>query len=269
MFCLRRTALSRLSFPQPAAVASNIDVLSRSICTSILTATSNRNQAFKRKPLLLSNSVDKGRRKLGPRVQVMSLITINHSIVEALKKHKVIPDVIDEFTPSVFLQAEFPSGSEVQLGNTLKKEDTQSIPKITITPSNDTYSSTPATYTLCMTDPDAPSASNPKNSEFLHWLITDIKPETGVIDIDDTKELMKWMGPAPPAKTGKHRYVLLFFKNHNGKERLPEVEERKHWGLRGEDGNRRGARDFARKHGLTLVGVNFFFVQNEDQGDGN
>ncbi|KAF3928050.1 hypothetical protein AA313_de0201947 [Arthrobotrys entomopaga] len=170
--------------------------------------------------------------------------------------------VIDEFQPSVFLEAEFPSGQAIQLGNTLKIKDTQDQPKITITPGAASFESEDAKYTLCLTDPDATSRNNPKWSEFCHWLVTDIKPQSGTLNLDEAKHLIEFMGPAPPEKTGKHRYVLLFFKN--GKEHLKAPEGRKKWGFENEE-PRVGARHYAKKHDLSLVGANFFFCQNEEQ----
>ncbi|KAF3919764.1 hypothetical protein ABW20_dc0108351 [Dactylellina cionopaga] len=192
----------------------------------------------------------------------MPLVTINQSIIEKLKKEGVIPDVIDEFPPTVFLQAEFPSGEEVQLGNTLKVKDTQEPPKIIITPGETSYNSEDARYTLCLTDPDAASRDDPKWAEFCHWLVTDIKPQLGPLDLKEAKELVEFMGPAPPEKTGKHRYILLFFKN--GKEQLKKPDGRKKWGFEDQD-PRIGARYYAKKYDLTLLGANFFFCQNEKQ----
>lgn len=83
----------------------------------------------------------------------MTLITINNSILEALKKSKVIPEVIDDFIPSSFIQAEFSKGKQAQLGNTLKKDDTQTVPKISITsePGLNDVEEEGTSYTLCMT----------------------------------------------------------------------------------------------------------------------
>lgn len=59
------------------------------------------------------------------------------------------------------------------------------------------------------------------------------------------------MGPAPPPKTGKHRYVLLFFRNIKGKK-LDKPTDRKQWGYKSDE--RIGARYWAEKNGLKLVG---------------
>nr|QNM36891.1 MOTHER OF FT AND TFL1 [Litchi chinensis] len=66
-------------------------------------------------------------------------------------------------------------------------------------------------YTLVMVDPDAPSPSEPKYREWLHWIVVDI-PEGS--DATQGKELVPYMGPRPP--TGIHRYVFVLFKQKNG-----------------------------------------------------
>ncbi|KAK6505576.1 hypothetical protein TWF481_007469 [Arthrobotrys musiformis] len=189
-------------------------------------------------------------------------ITLDGSIIDRLKNDEVIPDVIDNFTPSFFLRAEFPSGKEIQLGNTLTQSSTQEQPHIIVTPDDTSPQSDDARYTLCLTDPDAASRSNPKWAEFCHWLVTDIKLSSGPLNLKSARELVEYMGPAPPAKTGKHRYVLLLFKNGNLE---PEkLDGRKKWGFEDQE-PRVGAKYYARKYGLELVGANFFLCQNEKQ----
>ncbi|TGJ66906.1 hypothetical protein EYR41_008497 [Orbilia oligospora] len=200
-----------------------------------------------------------------PKIQRMTLITMNQSLIDRLKNDGVIPDVIDEFTPSVFVQAEFPSGKEIQLGNTLKVAATQEQPKVIVTPDDVSSESEDTRYTLCLTDPDAASRDNPKWAEFCHWLVTGIqRPSSGPLDFKNSKELLEYMGPAPPEKTGKHRYVLLLFKN--GKKEPQKLDGRKKWGFEDHE-PRVGARHYAKKYNLELVGANFFLCQNEKQDD--
>ena len=56
-------------------------------------------------------------------------------------------------------------------------------------------------YTLIMHDPDA------VNGNRVHWLVTNIKN-----NINNSKALLPYVGPAPPAKTGKHRYIFELYK---------------------------------------------------------
>jgi phosphatidylethanolamine-binding protein (PEBP) family uncharacterized protein len=56
-------------------------------------------------------------------------------------------------------------------------------------------------YTLVMYDPDA------VNGTHVHWLVTNIEN-----NINNGKILLSYKGPAPPAKTGKHRYIFELYK---------------------------------------------------------
>jgi len=162
------------------------------------------------------------------------------------------------------------SNKEVSLGNTLKPEDVQERPVVQITPEDADES---LTYTIVLTDPDAPSRGDPKWSEFCHWIVTDVtlRPlealasaktqEEASIDLSSNPEVVEYMGPAPPAKTGKHRYVFLLYRNGPSKK-LEAPSERKRWG---HEGYRKGAREFADKYGLSLVGANFFYAQDSKQ----
>ncbi|KAF3169103.1 hypothetical protein TWF788_010720 [Orbilia oligospora] len=138
-------------------------------------------------------------------------------------------------------------------------------PKVIVTPDNVSSESEDARYTLCLTDPDAASRDNPKWAEFCHWLVTGIQlPSSGPLDFKNSKELLEYMGPAPPENTGKHRYVLLLFKN--GKKEPHKLDGRKKWGFEDHE-PRVGARHYAKKYDLELVGANFFLCQNEKQDD--
>jgi phosphatidylethanolamine-binding protein (PEBP) family uncharacterized protein len=56
-------------------------------------------------------------------------------------------------------------------------------------------------YTLILYDPDA------VNGTHVHWIATNIKN-----NINNSKALLPYQGPAPPAKTGKHRYMFELYK---------------------------------------------------------
>lgn len=196
----------------------------------------------------------------------MPLVTINQSIIEIFKKHEIIPDVIDEFHPTTLISISYPHGHSVNLGNTLSPGDTKEKPHVQITPEPEHES---AKYTLVMTDPDAPSREDPKWSEFCHWISSDIElPSVEFIASSEDfeasaakgkKEIIEYMGPAPPDKTGKHRYVFLLYRHGSDTKDLIGPKERKNWGT---GKPRHGVRQWARGHDLTLVGANFFFAEH-------
>lgn len=159
------------------------------------------------------------------------------------------------------LSIAFLTNKEVSLGNTLKPEDAQEQPILQIMPESEDESKT---YTIVLTDPDAPSRKDAKWSEFCHWIVTDVKlpsleaitasatAESMSIDFSRSRELVKYMGPAPPEKTGKHRYVFLLYRNPSSGGKLEGPSERKRWG---NDEPRTGVRQWAEKFGLELVGM--------------
>ena len=77
----------------------------------------------------------------------------------------------------------------------LKPSETQVEPKIKYDFDSNNL------YTLIMHDPDA------VNGNRVHWLVTNINK-----NINNGKTLLPYVGPAPPAKTGKHRYMFELYK---------------------------------------------------------
>jgi hypothetical protein len=87
-----------------------------------------------------------------------------------LKKADIIDDIVDDFEPKCFVapiydkkEKEYP----VALGNTLKPSKARDSPSLKIyCPELQATSG----LTIILTDPDAPSRSNPKWSEMCHWI---------------------------------------------------------------------------------------------------
>lgn len=191
---------------------------------------------------------------------------------------------------------------EVAMGNTLKVSQTQELPEFHVTfnaesgfeatmftvgtetssssdnkPSQRTVQGASdafelGTYTLAITDPDAPSYTDKEYSEYLHYLVTGLKPKTpsqddpssyfaARLNVEDGNTLVPYMGPAPPPKTGKHRYVCVVLRETKGTPTKFEGD-RPRWG---HDKPTKGLDQFAKKHGLVPVAVNFFYAQNEEQ----
>ncbi|CAN6601326.1 carboxypeptidase Y inhibitor [Trichomonascus vanleenenianus] len=196
----------------------------------------------------------------------MPLVTIASNISEALKKHEVVPDVVDEFEQGGLLTIAYDhKKTEVAMGNLLKPAETQKRPAVNLTFNED--SAAESTYTLVLTDPDAPTKGDKKWSEYAHYIVSGIKPPSsgtgvGAVDFDKAHELLPYMGPAPPPKTGKHRYVFILYKEPANGTPKSFGGDRPNWGT-GVPGS--GARDWAKKHHLTPVAINFFYAQNPEQ----
>ncbi|KAL8860108.1 MAG: hypothetical protein Q9178_003372 [Gyalolechia marmorata] len=243
------------------------------------------------------------------------------NIRKNLKKAEVIPDVLDDFTPSFSLNITYPkSGFTVNLGNNIPPSAVSSSPDVATHKLNDnsaevvsihihaintynnnnndentlptpTLQDTNTTYTLALTDPDATSHANPTMAEMCHWILTGINtgntsldlksalqadtfqfsknelksPQISTSNNNKPNELMSYYPPAPPPKTGYHRYIFVLLAPKTDPEAfgdLKKPKERSHWGY-GKVG--KGLRDWAEDNGLTPVGANFFYAKNKKQ----
>lgn len=155
--------------------------------------------------------------------------------LEELQRNKVINDVIPystAFGPEVFFSVVW-EDNDIEVpkpGLTLDRGLTVKQPKIKIHPLFN-----PAgdfTYTLVVTDPDAPSREDPKFREFRHWVVSigltlsfsvdynrfPVKvsglklPTVHASDVLGTyvttsgNTITPWYPPEPPAGSGPHRY---------------------------------------------------------------
>lgn len=188
------------------------------------------------------------------------------SIHDALRYSSVISDVLDDFEPTHFLSVTYPKSHEsVHLGNDIPVESVSSRPSFEfhdMSGAGGLPGSSNKTFTLVLTDPDAKSRNNPKWSEMCHWIVTNLTaPITVDVEVSKKGELVKYLPPTPPPKTGKHRYVFVLLEGQEGRDLSPP-KARRHWGY---GKVRKGIRDWAEESGLNVVGANFFYAQNEKQ----
>jgi len=177
------------------------------------------------------------------------------SKIEALETHKVIPDVVDNI-PFV-LNVTYPKNLTVEIGKVLTPTQVKDQPTIQWKAEENAF------YTLCMTDPDAPSRENPKFREWHHWLVGNI-PGSDVSKGEDLSKgeiLSEYIGSGPPQDTGLHRYVFLLYKQPG---KLTFDEKR----LTNRSGDNRGKfsiRNFAKKYNLgNPVAGNMYQAEFDD-----
>ncbi|KAI0018503.1 phosphatidylethanolamine-binding protein [Xylariomycetidae sp. FL0641] len=181
---------------------------------------------------------------------------------DALKSAEIIPTVIPDFTPSLFLSASWSDDTSASLGNEVSVDAVQDSPRLRLRrPSSSSADET--SYAVALTDPDAPSRANPEWAEICHWLVTNV---TSSSSSSSATDLMPYKPPGPPPETGAHRYVFLAFAAANGtavaRLNLTAPADRKHWGY-GEPGM--GVWAWAEENGLEPVAANFVYAQNEEQ----
>ncbi|XP_076295059.1 protein D2 [Lasioglossum baleicum] len=123
------------------------------------------------------------------------------SMAESLTSHGVVPDVINK-DPGKILSVAYPNQISVEIGKVLTPTQVKSPPTVNWDADANAY------YTLCMTDPDAPSRQDPKFREWHHWLVGNIPG----MNISKGEVLSEYVGSGPPQGTGLHRYVFLLYK---------------------------------------------------------
>lgn len=129
--------------------------------------------------------------------------------MEAFTQDQVVPDVVDS-VPKAQLQVKY-GGATVTPGSTFTPTQVKDAPEVTWEADQAAY------YTLIMTDPDAPSRTEPAQREMLHWLVTNIPRN----DISKGNVLADYVASGPPKGTGFHRYVFLLYKQA-GRQEFPD-----------------------------------------------
>ncbi|KAE8022506.1 hypothetical protein FH972_008298 [Carpinus fangiana] len=163
--------------------------------------------------------------------------------MEPLTIGRVVGEVVDIFTPSVGMNVIYSSNKQVSNGHELMPCAIVSKPRVEIG-GNDMR----AAYTLIMTDPDAPSPSDPYLREHLHWMVTNIP---GTTDASFGNETVAYETPKPVV--GIHRYVFILFKQR-GRQTVRPTATRDHF----------NTRRFSEENGLGLpVAAVFFNAQRE------
>lgn len=164
--------------------------------------------------------------------------------VEPLIVGRVIGEVVDIFNPTVKMNVTYNSNKQVANGHELMPRVISSKPQVEIGGED-----LRTAYTLIMTDPDAPSPSEPYLREHLHWIVTDIP---GTTDISFGREIVGYEIPKPVV--GIHRYVFMLFKQNRGRQTVIAPSSRDHF----------NTREFSNDNGLGLpVAAVYFNAQRE------
>jgi len=162
---------------------------------------------------------------------------------KVIKESGIIPDVIDDFTPTIGLTVNYGTHS-VTLGNSLKPSDAKSAPIVKWTADDSLF------YTLVMIDPDAPSCEKPKFRNWRHWIVINVVGGT-ISSSQPGEELCSYAGPTPPGGSGDHRYVFLLY-SHKQKITASTSNSAKSFDVRA----------FTKTYGLGApVGINWFLAK--------
>lgn len=175
---------------------------------------------------------------------------MSSTVTKAMEKHEIVPDVIP-VAPTEIAKVSYVSGVSANEGNELTPTQVKDIPTVEWNADSSSF------YTLCMTDPDAPSRKTPTYREWHHWLVGNIKGN----DISTGETLSEYVGSGPPPDTGLHRYVFLIYKQ-DGKLTFDEAR------LTNRSGDNRGGfsiSKFAKKYNLgNPVAGQFYQAKYDD-----
>jgi len=119
-----------------------------------------------------------------------------------MEAHGVVPDVVD-VAPKDVVRVSYDGGQSAANGNELTPTQVRNHPVDISWPVEEDV-----LYTLCLTDPDAPSREDFSWREFQHYLVVNI-PGT---DVSKGQVLHEYVGSGPPKGSGIHRYVWLVYK---------------------------------------------------------
>ncbi|KAJ4889444.1 Protein MOTHER of FT and TF 1 [Raphanus sativus] len=123
--------------------------------------------------------------------------------VDPLVVGRVIGDVLDMFIPTANMSVYF-GPKHITNGCEIKPSAAVNPPRVIISGNSNEL------YTLVMTDPDAPSPSEPNMREWVHWIVVDIP---GGTNPSKGKEILQYMEPRPPV--GIHRYIFVLFRQNS------------------------------------------------------
>nr|ANS56330.1 TFL1-like protein [Cephalotaxus sinensis] len=164
-------------------------------------------------------------------------------LTEPMILSRVIGDVLDVFTPTIKMSVVYNANFQVKNGFELMPSTVVEPPQVEVVDGD-----LRSFFTLVMTDPDAPSPSDPTGREYLHWLVTDIP---GTLSNSYGRAIVSYENPRP--MIGIHRYVFALFKQ-KGKGAVESPPSRHHF----------NTRQFAECNGLGLpVAAVYFNCQRE------
>eukprot|EP01059_Diplonema_ambulator_P036505 TRINITY_DN9108_c0_g1_i1.p1 TRINITY_DN9108_c0_g1~~TRINITY_DN9108_c0_g1_i1.p1 ORF type:complete len:439 (+),score=128.06 TRINITY_DN9108_c0_g1_i1:42-1319(+) len=108
----------------------------------------------------------------------------------------------------------------VYTGNVIEVKHTMQQPRVMIP---DDSLDDDAYYTLVMASPDYPFRAEPEDGHLLHWVVSNIKPQGGRVDVAAAGDtVVPYLMPLPSEDAGLLRYVFALYKQ-NGKISVSEA----------------------------------------------
>ncbi|KAF5705816.1 lipid binding protein [Fusarium globosum] len=182
---------------------------------------------------------------------------MSSALSNSLAESKLVPGsaaslIPEGFKPTTNLKVSF-DGKDVDLGNLFRATECKRSPGIQFGQEPDAPGD--ATYMLLLVDPDAPTPDDPKFAFWRHWVLPGLRPLSGGDAVAQVQPaLTEYLGPGPKDDSKPHRYLLLLYRQPASLDLAKED-------VGGEEFTQRRSFDtakFVEKHGLQLVGANWF-----------
>lgn len=163
--------------------------------------------------------------------------------MDDLLNHRLIPDLLDDIEIKVPLRIQYDT-NDIQFGSRMAPEVADTKPKLKFNADSEKY------YAIIMIDIDAPSAVNPTNRDWLHFLSVNVKGKK------NGNVIKAYKPPTPPKGTGYHRYVFILCEQKKKiKSKLNDkISSRAKF----------NTKEFIQKYKLKPVGLMMFYSENED-----
>ncbi|KAI0430367.1 phosphatidylethanolamine-binding protein [Xylaria sp. FL1042] len=189
----------------------------------------------------------------------MSLDDHQAALTASLAKANLVPGsaaglIPDDFHPTTKLNVRF-GDKAVELGTFLRAGECKLAPTLAFATEPDAAEN--ASYCVILTDPDAPTPDEPKFAFWRHWVVSGLR---GGVDVAaSSSDLTAYLGPGPKDDSKPHRYLFLLYREPEGLSLLKED-------VGGEEFVQRRSfkpAEFAERHGLRLVGVNWMYCAGD------
>jgi hypothetical protein len=133
--------------------------------------------------------------------------------IEAIEAHfsgaGIVPSLLATFDPSAILAISYDGVGSISPGQQLTQEQVGSAPTLTVTAANSSVVLA-GNFTLAMVDA-GPVGSDESLGQTRHWLVNGVTVSSSVISNASAVAITSYAGPAPPAGSGPHRYVVLLY----------------------------------------------------------
>jgi len=133
--------------------------------------------------------------------------------LQAIRAHfqqsALVPDLFASFGPTALVTLTFSGLGEIQPGQLLTRDQVATIPTLTVKPGN-TSTTFSGNYTLVMLDAGTVGEKLPEG-QTRHWLRNNAQISGSSVTNSSAVEITSYAGPAPPAGSGPHRYVVALY----------------------------------------------------------